>query len=159
MGLPQNQDIEWMRLAIEQAKKAEDAGEVPVGAILVLDNQVLAQSGNRPIQQNDPTAHAEITVIRQAAERLRNYRINHTTLYVTLEPCCMCAGAIVQARIARVVFGAYDPKAGACGSVFDIFNAPHINHRPVQQGGVLAQECGQLLTTFFQQKRQSKGVI
>lgn len=145
-----------MQISIEMAHAAKAKGEVPIGAVIVKDNIILAKAGNASIQDNDPSAHAEIKAIRVAAEKIKNYRILDTTLYVTLEPCCMCAGAIIQARIARVVFGAFDPKAGACGSVFNIFQSTQINHRPLLQSGVLADQCGALLTDFFKTKRQMR---
>tara|TARA_R110002110_G_scaffold404606_1_gene623105 strand:- start:124472 stop:125014 length:543 start_codon:yes stop_codon:yes gene_type:complete len=158
------QDVYWMRRAIELAQIGQANGEVPVGAVLVRDQKMLAEGFNQPIQQNDPTLHAEIQVIRQAAKALNNYRILDSTLYVTLEPCCMCAGAIIQARISRVVFGAFDPKAGACGSVMNLLdhkqtNYKKLNHTPVVQGGVLEQPCAVVLKEFFKLKRSSRGLI
>lgn len=142
-----------MRLAIEQARIAQDEGEVPVGAVVVRDGAVIAAGSNRPIAGADPTAHAEIRALRAAAAVLGNYRLNHCALYVTLEPCAMCAGAIQHARIARVVFGAADPKTGACGSVVDLFGEPRLNHHAQVHGGVLADACGALLSDFFRQRR------
>lgn len=128
-------DERWMQKAIELATEGNKQGEVPVGAVLVQQGSILAAAYNTPILNQDPTAHAEINVIRQAAQKIGNYRILNSTLYVTLEPCCMCAGAIIQARISRVVFGAFDKKAGGCGSVFNLLAAPEVNHRPNVLGG------------------------
>jgi tRNA(adenine34) deaminase len=147
------QDLYWMYRALALAKRAEAEGEVPIGALVVMDGEVLGEGWNRPIAAADPTAHAEIQALRQAAQRLRNYRLPGTTLYVTLEPCVMCAGAIIQARVARVVFGALDPKTGAAGSVFDLLGSPHHNHRVAYAGGVLAFESGGLLRNFFRRRR------
>ncbi len=142
-----------MARAIELARVAESQGEVPVGAVLVRDDVLLAQGYNRPISACDPTAHAEIVALRAAAAQAGNYRLPGSTLYVTLEPCAMCAGAIVQARVARVVFGARDPRAGAAGSVFQVFGEARLNHRPVVVEGVLAENCGALLSDFFRRRR------
>lgn len=146
-------DEAWMRVALDLAAQAELAGEVPVGAVLVQDNLLIGQGYNRPIQEHDPSAHAEIQAIRQASLLLKNYRLPGTTLYVTLEPCAMCAGAIVHARIARVVFGAFDPRSGAGGSVMNVLQHPSLNHRVNLLGGVLATECAHSLTTFFRARR------
>ncbi|MCS7101617.1 MAG: tRNA adenosine(34) deaminase TadA [Burkholderiaceae bacterium] len=146
-------DALYMRLALDQAHNAWALGEVPVGAVIVKDGQVIATGFNQPIGHADPTAHAEIQAIRAAAERLGNYRLNHCTLYVTLEPCAMCAGAIMHARIARVVYGAADPKTGACGSVVDLFAVPRLNHHARVVGGVLAGECAAVLSRFFAERR------
>lgn len=143
-----------MRLALEAARAAEAAGEVPVGAILVRGDQVLATGANRPIAGCDPTAHAEIETLRAAGKAQQSYRLNDTTLYVTLEPCVMCASAIVHARVARLVFGAWDPKAGAAGSTSNVFVMPAVNHRVDVFGGVLMEECSQLLTGFFSARRK-----
>jgi tRNA(adenine34) deaminase len=151
-----DEDIAWMRYALHLAHTAQDQDEVPVGAVLVQDKQVIGKGFNTSIQHHDPTAHAEIQAIREASKRLFNYRLPHTTLYVTLEPCAMCAGAIIQARIGRVVFGTRDPKTGACGSVFNILQNSMLNHRAEVLEGVLAMECAQLLRSFFQEKRQVK---
>lgn len=148
-----NEDEKWMREALEQARRAEVEGEVPVGAVLVKDGARVAAGWNRPISDRDPTAHAEVTVLRAAAKALGNYRLNDTTLYVTLEPCVMCAGALVHARVARLVYGAADPKVGAAGSVFNVVQAPALNHRLEVTGGVLAEECGAMLKDFFRRKR------
>jgi tRNA(adenine34) deaminase len=146
----------WMRRALELAGRAEAAGEVPVGAVLVQDGEVVGEGWNRPIGAHDPTAHAEIEALRDAARRLANYRLPGTTLYVTLEPCVMCAGAILHARVARVVFGARDPKGGAAGSVFDLLGTDRLNHRVEVASGVLADACGQRLQAFFQARRLSQ---
>jgi tRNA(adenine34) deaminase len=146
----------WMQRAIELARIAESRGEVPVGAVLVKDDQIIGEGFNSPISENDPTAHAEIRAIRDAAKRLGNYRLLNTSLYVTLEPCVMCVGAIVHARIGEVIYGATEPRTGAAGSVFDILTSPEHNHRVELRGGVLADECSQLLKGFFQQRRQSQ---
>lgn len=141
-----------MQKALVLAQKAEAEGEVPVGAVLILNDEVLAESWNRPIGTLDPTAHAETVALREGAKVLGNYRLLNTTLYVTLEPCLMCVGALIQARIARLVFGASDPKAGAVHSVCQGFELP-CNHRLTSVGGLLAEECGAILTTFFRKKR------
>lgn len=149
-------DEMYMRMAIDQAHNAWALGEVPVGAVLVKDGQVVATGFNQPIGNSDPTAHAEVQVMRAAAELMGNYRLSHCSLYVTLEPCAMCAGAMQHARIARVVWGAPDPKTGACGSVVDLFAEPRLNHHATVRGGVLAPECGGLLTRFFAERRELK---
>jgi tRNA(adenine34) deaminase len=146
-------DEQWMRLALQLALQAQRAGEVPVGAVLVKDGCVLGKGCNRPLASHDPSAHAEIVALRAGGRRLRNYRLPGTTLYVTLEPCVMCAGAIVQARVERVVFAAYDPKAGAAGSVFEVLSSERLNHRPVCRGGVLAVQASELMKAFFQARR------
>ena len=142
-----------MRAAIGEAKVAARAGEVPVGAVVVVTNAIIARGINRTISDTDPSAHAEIVALRAAAKELGNYRLSNATLYVTLEPCAMCMGALVQARIGRLVFGAYDPKAGAAGSAIDLSDSPSFNHRFEINGGVLAEECGAVLKTFFESKR------
>lgn len=146
-------DVDFMRLALEQAGSARAAGEVPVGAVLVSGDRVIASGANRPIATNDPTAHAEIEALRAGGRTFGSYRLTDTTLYVTLEPCAMCAMAIVHARVRRVVFGAWDPRAGAAGSVMDIFALPGLNHRVDVFGGVLLAECGSLLKEFFAERR------
>lgn len=146
-------DIGYMRLALEQARLAEQSGEVPVGAVLVLEDRVLATGANSPIACSDPTAHAEIQAVRQGARALGNYRLTGSVLYVTLEPCLMCAAALVQARVARVVFGAWDPQFGAAGSLIDAFRLPGLNHRVDAFGGVLTQQCNALLREFFERQR------
>ncbi len=146
-------DIDFMRLALEQAGRARAAGEVPVGAVLVSGDRVIAGGANHPIASSDPTAHAEIEVLRSGGRALGSYRLTDTTLYVTLEPCPMCAMAIVHARVRRLVFGAWDPRAGGAGSVTDIFTLPGLNHRVDVFGGVLMEECGSLLREFFLERR------
>ncbi|MCS5711053.1 tRNA adenosine(34) deaminase TadA [Candidatus Berkiella aquae] len=148
-------DEYWMRQALVLAQVAQAQGEVPVGAILVYDNQIIGEGYNSPIQQHDPSAHAEINALRHAGVKLKNYRLPKTTLYVTLEPCAMCAGAIIQARVERVVIGANDPKTGAAGSVFNILQNPALNHRVALTQGVLADECSEFLSQFFRLKRMS----
>jgi len=149
-----NSDIDFMRLALEAARGAEAAGEVPVGAVLVRGDTILSVAANRPIAGHDPTAHAEIEALRGGGKALGGYRLNGTTLYVTLEPCVMCASAIVHARVSRLVFGAWDPKAGAAGSTSDVFALPHLNHRVDVFGGVLMEECARLLNGFFEARRR-----
>ena len=143
----------WMKRALGLAQRAQAMDEVPVGAVVVKDDQVIGEGWNQPIAARDPTAHAEIVALRAAAQALGNYRLNDTTLYVTLEPCVMCAGAILNARVPRVVFGAYDPKAGAAGSLVDILGSDQFAHRPEVMGGVLDQECSAVLTSFFSVRR------
>ena len=143
----------FMGLALNLAREAGAAGEVPVGALIVMDGQVVGRGFNQPICRHDPTAHAEIMALRDAATHLGNYRLPGCTLYVTLEPCAMCAGAIMHARIDRVVFGARDPKTGAAGSVIDLFGESRLNHHTAVVGGVLAEECGSLLSSFFAARR------
>ena len=150
---PDENDERWMREALALAHLARERGEVPVGAIVVLDGAVVGRGGNAPVAGHDPTAHAEIAALRDAGARLRNYRLSGASLYATLEPCAMCAGAILHARIARVVFGAADPKTGACGSVVDLFAEPRLNHHATVRPGILAEECGTLLSEFFAAKR------
>jgi tRNA(adenine34) deaminase len=147
-------DQSYMQLALQLAQAAALAGEVPVGAIVVKDGAVIGRGSNAPIQNHDPTAHAEIIALREAARHLGNYRLVDCTLYVTLEPCAMCSGAIQHARITKLVFGASDPKTGACGSVVNLMNEPKLNHHTEVVGGILAEECGALLSTFFKQRRQ-----
>jgi tRNA(adenine34) deaminase len=146
-------DIEFMQQALALASSAANNGEVPVGAIVVKDGQVIGRGGNAPIGLHDPTAHAEIEALRQAATHLGNYRLVDCTLYVTLEPCAMCAGAIQHARIAKLVYGASDPKTGACGSVINLMAEPKLNHHCEVVGGVMAVECGTILSAFFKQRR------
>ncbi len=146
-------DIKWMKLALEQARLAQAVDEVPVGAVLVQDDQVIASAHNQPISNNDPTAHAEIQLLRKAGKVLNNYRLPNTTLYVTLEPCTMCLGAMIHARIDRVVFGAYDQKTGACGSCQDLSNSNCFNHKIKIQSGILIDECKTLLQDFFKKRR------
>lgn len=149
-------DIFWMQHALELANRAESEGEVPVGAIVVYDEQVIGEGWNRPIIDSDPTAHAEMMALRSAAKKINNYRLLDTTLYVTLEPCIMCTGAIVHSRVKRVVYGASDPKAGASESAFKILGTDCLNHQVDVERGVLAAECGQVLTDFFRKKRIEK---
>ena len=146
-------DRKWMQRALELARWAVAEGEVPVGAVLVRDNEVIGEGRNRPIAAHDPTAHAEILALRAAATRQRNYRLPGTTLYTTLEPCVMCAGAIIQARVRRVVFGTRDPKGGGAGSVFDILAGGRLNHQVIVEEGLLARDCAILLESFFQARR------
>ena len=152
MGLADS-DTAFMQLALEEARDAGAAGEVPIGAVVVHDGKILARSGNRTIRDGDPTAHAEVVVIREAARVMGNYRLAGTTLYVTLEPCSMCAGAIVQARIPRVVYGADDPKGGAVRSCFEVLTSAALNHQVEIASGVLATECASLLQSFFAARR------
>ena len=147
------QDESFMRRALELAREAEAAGEVPVGAVIVRDGEVVAEGFNRPISTHDPTAHAEMVALRAAAARVDNYRLLGTTLYVTLEPCAMCAGAMVHARVQRLVYAATDPRAGAAGSVFNVVQSPALNHRLEVMPGVLAEECATLLRNFFVARR------
>lgn len=153
MGVMKSIDQHWMRFALKSAEKAANQGEVPIGALLVQNNQIITKSWNQPIRLSDPTAHAEILVLRQAGEILKNYRLLDTTLYVTLEPCSMCAGAMLHARIKRLVFGAFDPKTGAAGSACQLFHGNHVNHQIDVFGGVLSEECALLLKDFFKAKR------
>jgi tRNA(adenine34) deaminase len=146
-------DIEFMGLALDEARRAMQRGEVPVGAVLVKDDRVIATGGNAPIVSHDPTAHAEIAAMRAAGTLLHNYRLDDTVLYVTLEPCLMCAAAMVHARVRRLVFGAFDPKAGAAGGIIDAFALKGLNHRVDVFGGVREEECGALLSTFFDKAR------
>jgi tRNA(adenine34) deaminase len=150
---PAGEHERFMRRALELALAAEAVGEVPVGAIVVLDGEVVGEGFNAPISRSDPTAHAEVQALRAAAARVGNYRLPGSTLYVTLEPCTMCAGAIMHARVARVVFGAADPKTGAAGSVVDLFAEQRLNHHAQVQGGVLAGDCMAILRRFFARKR------
>ena len=146
-------DLGNMRAALAEAEAAASEGEVPVGAIVVAGSEIIARGHNRSETDNDPSAHAEIVALREAARKTGNYRLTDATLYVTLEPCAMCMGALVQARIERLVFGAYDPKAGAAGSAIDLSDSPSFNHRFEINGGVLAEECGAVLKAFFESKR------
>jgi tRNA(adenine34) deaminase len=146
-------DEDFLRQAIAEARAAEAAGEVPVGAVLVREGQIVARGRNRVIADSDPTAHAEIVALRAAGQALGNYRLDPCDLYTTLEPCAMCAGAILHARIRRLIYAAPDPKAGACGTVLQVLNHPRLNHRVELLSGLLADECGTLLTTFFRSRR------
>lgn len=147
-------DQDWMQLALDLAQQAAEAGEVPVGAVVVKDGMVIGRGFNQPIGRHDPTAHAEIQAMRQAAAHLGNYRLVDCELFVTLEPCAMCSGAIQHARIARLVYGASDPKTGACGSVVNLMAEVRLNHHTEVTSGVLAEECGALLSAFFKVRRQ-----
>ncbi len=146
-------DESFMALALAEARDAEAAGDVPIGAVIVRDGEVIAEAGNERELRKDPTAHAEVLAIRKASKSLGGWRLPDTTLYVTLEPCAMCAGAIILARIPRVVFGAWDPKAGAGGSILDVLAQPGLNHHPEVKGGVLRDECSALLSGFFAARR------
>ena len=148
------QDTAWMRLAIEQAHQAESLGEVPVGAVLVIDGALIAAAFNAPISGCDPSAHAEIAVLRKAAELRKNYRLPFSTLYVTIEPCTMCMGAMIHSRVQRVVFGVREPRAGAVVSQLQLAGQPFYNHQIEVTEGVLADECGALVSTFFRAKRK-----
>ncbi|MEK6805662.1 MAG: tRNA adenosine(34) deaminase TadA [Pseudomonadota bacterium] len=149
-------DVRWMRHALTLADRARQLGEVPVGAVLVRDDAVVAEGWNCPIAAHDPSAHAEMVALRAAAQSLKNYRLNGLTLYVTLEPCVMCAGVILHARLERLVFGADDPRAGAVRSVYDVISQPKLNHRCEWTGGVLSDECGTMLTAFFRARREAR---
>ena len=149
----QTGDERWMRRALDLAERARSEGEVPVGAVLVMDDDCIGEGWNRSISTHDPTAHAEIEALRAAAARLENYRLPGATLYVTLEPCAMCAGAIILARIKRLVYAAADPRAGAAGSVFNILQSTQLNHRVELVSGILEQEAATLLQTFFRERR------
>lgn len=146
-------DEDYMRAALEQARQAGACDEVPVGAVVVLDGEIVGRGFNQPIGRHDPTAHAEIMALRDAATRLGNYRLPGCALYVTLEPCVMCSGAIMHARIARVVYGARDPKTGVAGSVLDLFAEPRLSHHATIEGGLLADDCGRMLSSFFAARR------
>jgi tRNA(adenine34) deaminase len=146
-------DADYMRVALELAGSAQAAGEVPVGAVVVMDGEIVGRGFNAPISRHDPSAHAEMLALRDAAQHLGNYRLVGCELFVTLEPCLMCAGAIMHARIARVVYGASDPKTGACGSVLNAFDDPRLNHHTSVESGVLAGECSALLSNFFALRR------
>ena len=148
-----SRDVDFMHRALELAQRAALDAEVPVGALLVRGDDVIGEGWNRPIMSQDPTAHAEVVALRAAAQRLRNYRLERTTLYVTLEPCAMCIGAALNARVSRVVFGAWDPKAGACGSVIDLPREPKLTHRVDVFGGVCSDESAALLRDFFESRR------
>ncbi len=146
-------DLEAMQAALAEARKAAEAGEVPIGAAMVCRGEMIARGQNSVIRTSDPTAHAEIVALRQAARTFGNYRLNGCTLYVTLEPCAMCAGAMVHARLDRLVYGAADPKAGACGSVLSVINHPQLNHQMQVEQGVLADQSAELLRSFFRDRR------
>ena len=146
-------DEDYVRRALVLAQRAGDSGEVPVGALVAVRGQVIGEGWNQPVRSHDPTAHAEIVALRAAAAHAGNYRLDSATLYVTLEPCAMCLGAAIHARVTRVVFGAWDLKAGACGSVFDLAREPRLNHRLDVYGGVCAEECRDILRRFFETRR------
>ena len=154
MSFITDRDLEFMQMALDQARLAPALGEVPIAAVIVMDGQLLSQVHNFREVWQDPTAHAEVVAIREAATRLKTWRLTGTTMYVTIEPCSMCAGAIIQARISRLVFGARDPKAGACGSVFNLPSERRLNHRVEVSGGVLELESQELMQTFFRRLRQ-----
>ena len=151
-----NEDEKWMQIAIQEAIKAEKEGEVPIGAVLVKDGLLIAKAHNQPISKNDATAHAEIQLIRVAGKELQNYRLNGSTLFVTLEPCAMCFGAMIHARIERIVFGAYDPKTGVCGSCMNLNDKNLFNHKISITGGILEKESSELLRLFFKSRRVNK---
>ena len=152
-------DEDFMREALRLAEQAAQVGEVPVGAVVVKDGEIIGRGSNAPISRHDPTAHAEIAALRDAAQRLGNYRLVGCELFVTLEPCVMCVGAMFHARIARVVFGATDPKTGAAGSVFNLFDESRLNHHAHIEGGVLAAECGKVLSDFFAARRAQQKAL
>ena len=153
MFMPNEQDAEFMKMALMQAHQARDAGEVPVGAVLVANQQVIASGHNQPIGHHDPSAHAEIVTLKAAGAALGNYRLPETTLYVTLEPCMMCCGVIMHARVSRLVYGASDAKTGCVHSVMKLFDNAQLNHHTMVEGGVLADECAQVLKDFFKDRR------
>jgi tRNA(adenine34) deaminase len=148
-----NDDKHWMQRAFELAKKAEAHDEVPVGAVIVLDDQIIGEGWNQPISSDDPTAHAEIMALRDAGKKIGNYRLANATIYVTLEPCTMCAGAIIHARLAKLVYSVDDPKTGACGSVFNLLQTEELNHKVEIEKGVMEEECRSLIRSFFKEKR------
>jgi len=154
-----NNDEKWMTLAIKQAVKSDTEGEVPIGAVLIKDEQLIAQAHNQPISTNDATAHAEIQLLRAAGKHQKNYRLIGTAIYVTLEPCAMCLGAMMHARIARIVFGAFDPKTGVCGSRADLTTESFFNHEMEISGGVLDKECKELLQSFFKSRRKNNLIV
>ncbi|MBL0125157.1 MAG: tRNA adenosine(34) deaminase TadA [Betaproteobacteria bacterium] len=153
--MAESRDESFMREALALAQRAWDLGEVPVGAVVVKDGEIIGRGFNQPITSSDPTTHAEIVALRAAAAHLKNYRLVDCALYVTLEPCMMCVGAMLHARVRRVVFGANDPKTGACGSVINLPAEEKLNHHATFEGGMLADECGEMLKTFFRERRQS----
>ena len=152
-------DANFMRRALREAQKADSQGEVPVGAVVVQGEKVIARGHNRPLGLSDPSAHAEVLALRRAAKKLGNYRLKGCDLYVTIEPCAMCAGAIIQARLRRVVYGTPDSKAGACGSALAVLNHPKVNHRVEVVSGVLGEECAEMLRKFFRKRRKNTGKI
>jgi tRNA(adenine34) deaminase len=147
-------DITWMELALAEARMAAEAGEVPVGALVIINGEIIGRAGNRNLRDHDPTAHAEILALRQAAQHLGNHRLTGCTLYATIEPCAMCAGAVIHARIARLVYGAKDPKAGAAGSILEVINHPRLNHKMEVVSGVLGERCSEILQDFFRRRRE-----
>jgi tRNA(adenine34) deaminase len=149
-----DEDLKFMKLALELAKKAELKNEVPVGALIVRNGEIIGQGMNTSISDHDPTSHAEINAIREAAKAIKNYRLKDCAIYVTLEPCAMCVGAIQHARIEKIIYGAPDPKTGACGSMIDLISVKEINHHAEAIGGILEKECGQILKDFFLSKRK-----
>lgn len=149
-----NKDEKWMQVAINEAKKAEAIGEVPVGAIIIKNDQIIAKAHNKPILKNDPTAHAEILAIRSAGKKIKNYRLTGTAIYVTLEPCSMCLGAIIHARIEKIIFGAFDKKTGACGSSENLKNTHFFHYKSKINGGVLEKNCKDMLQDFFKKRRE-----
>ncbi len=152
-------DESFMQQALIMAAKAAEQGEVPVGAIVVVNDEVVGKGWNKPISSNDPTAHAEVIAVRDAAAALQNYRLTDATLYVTIEPCSMCAGALIHARISRVVYGAMEPKSGAVESNLCLFDAAHVNHQVEYLGGILADECSSVISDFFKRRRQEKKAL
>ena len=153
-----NEDEKWMKIAISEANLANNEGEIPVGAVIIQNNKLIVKAHNQPIINHDPTAHAEVEALRKAGRKLKNYRLSGSTLYVTLEPCAMCLGAMMHARIERVVFGASDPKTGVCGSKADLTSETFFNHRIKVQGGVLEKETKNLLQSFFKSKRKANNL-
>jgi tRNA(Arg) A34 adenosine deaminase TadA len=150
-----NEDAKWLERALDQARLALESGEVPVGALVIKDGELLGAGHNRNLLDHDPTAHAEVVALRQAAARIGNYRLTGCTMYATIEPCAMCAGALIHSRIARLVYGAADPKAGAAGSVLQVLNHPSLNHQMEVTAGVLADRCSEILQDFFRQRRRT----
>ena len=153
-----NEDEKWMKIAISEANLANDEGEIPVGAVIIQNKKLIVKAHNQPIINHDPTAHAEVEALRKAGRKLKNYRLSGSTLYVTLEPCAMCLGAMMHARIERIVFGASDPKTGVCGSKADLTSETFFNHRIKVQGGVLEKETKNLLQSFFKSKRKANNL-
>src|SRR5215831_1874461 len=154
----QAEDITWMRQALEQARLAAEAGEVPVGAVVIKDGEIVGRGHNRNLLDNDPTGHAEIVALRDAAAQLGNHRLNGCVMFATVEPCAMCAGAMIHARLARLVYGASDPKAGAAGSVMAVLNHPKLNHQMEVTSGVLAEQSSEILTSFFKTRRKENPI-
>lgn len=159
MDTPHADDVSFMQAALEQARRAQAAGEVPVGAVVVHDGRIIATGHNQPIGSHDPSAHAEMLALRAAAQHLGNYRLPECDVYVTLEPCVMCAGAMLHARVRRVVYGAPDPKTGACGSVLDLFAETRLNHQTTVTAGCEAETCGQVLKDFFAERRAQRKAL